>query len=451
MDSIQSVFNESLQRLTGGIVGQSYFLLAVSGGIDSICMAELFRRSELEPRFAIAHVNFSLRGEESDGDMDSVIAWGEKYGIKVFTRTFDTTAYAAEHSISTQMAARELRYGFFRELMDKYGFNFLSVAHNENDSVETVFLNITRGTGIKGLSGIPSKNGRIIRPMLSVPRSMISEFIMQNDIPYRNDHTNFESHYYRNRLRNIIFPEFEKINPSFLATVSRNTEYIAEAAEIIEDMASEIKAKVCFSDGEETFIDRALLLAETHFGYWLYAILSEYGFGSSQLKEMERCLISGQVGKLFRSGTNELVLGSDKIRIRPLREEDATEFVIEGPGEYNFKGYRFRLEYFSMQEGFCPKTDNSSILYLDIEKFRLPVLCRSWQPADRFRPFGMKYGMKKLGDFFKDLKIDRLERQSRPVLVCPNGDIACIPGLRIDDRYKVTSSTKIVAAVRCVG
>lgn len=448
MVSIQSVFNESLLRLTGDTVGQSYFLLAVSGGIDSICMAELFRRSSLEPRFSIAHVNFSLRGEESDGDMESVIAWGKKYGVKVFTETFDTTAYATENSISTQMAARELRYGFFEELMDKYGFNFLSVAHNENDSVETVFLNMARGTGIKGLSGIPAKNGRIIRPMLSVPRSMIAAFVRENDIPYRDDHTNFESHYYRNRLRNIIFPEFEKINPSFLSTVSRNTEYIATAAEILEDMAVEIKARVCASEGDDTFIDRILLLKEKNFGYWMHSMLSEYGFGSAHLKEIERCLVSGQVGKLFRSGTYELVLGSDRIRIRPLQAEEETEFIIDGPGEYNFKGFKFRVEYFSVQEGFSPKMADSSVLYLDTEKFRLPVLCRSWQPADRFRPFGMKYGMKKLGDFFKDLKIDRLERQSRPVLVCPNGDIACLPGLRIDDRYKVTEATRIVAAIR---
>lgn len=443
--SIQEIFNESLTSLAGETAGKK-FLLAVSGGIDSVCMAELFYRSSLKPVFSIAHVNFSLRGEESDGDMASVIKWGEEKGIKVYTRTYDTAAYAQEHSLSTQMAARELRYGFFRELVSEYNFDYIAVAHNQNDSVETVFLNMTRGTGIKGLSGIPVKNGNIIRPLLSVPRSMIAEFIRETGVPYRDDRTNFESHYYRNRIRNIIFPEFEKINPSFLNTVSRNTVYISQAAEILEETASGIKMKVCRTEGSDTVIDIAGLMEEKHYGYWLHSILSGYGFGSGQTKEIERCLISGQTGRIFRSGTSELVFGSDRIRIRELGDEEETEFLIEGPGTYCFKNRTFRISFNVFSKGFCPMTDGK-VLYMDAERIKWPLTCRSWKPADRFRPFGMQRGSKKLADFFKDLKIDRIERQSCPVLISADAEIICLPGLRIDDRHKIKTSTKYIVEV----
>lgn len=200
----EQLFDRDLLSLSDGKVEGRRYLLGVSGGIDSMCMATLFLHSELHPDFAIAHVNFSLRGEESDGDMDSVVEWGNANGIQVFTRTFDTHAYSAENSISTQMAARELRYGFFKELMDSEGFDFLAIAHNLDDSIETIFLNIARGTGLKGLSGIPVRNGRIIRPLMGVSRAQIREYVEANGVSYRDDRTNFESHYARNRVRNII-------------------------------------------------------------------------------------------------------------------------------------------------------------------------------------------------------------------------------------------------------
>lgn len=447
--SIQEIFNDSLTGLVGKTDGKK-FLLAVSGGIDSVCMAELFYRSGLKPVFSIAHVNFSLRGEESDQDMKSVVDWGSKRGIEVYTRTFDTHAFAQEHSLSTQMAARELRYGYFNELVSQYGFDYIAVAHNENDSVETVFLNMARGTGIKGMTGIPVRNGNIIRPLLSVPRSMIADFVKENGIPYRDDRTNFESHYYRNRIRNIIIPEFEKINPSVLNTVSRNTGYIAQAAEILDEMALKVRKRLCSSEDGDVIIDTAKLKKEKHCGYWLHSILSEYGFSSGQLKEIERCITSDQTtGKMFRTGSSELVFGSSRIRIRQLTDEEDTGFLIDGPGIYTYKKRRFRISFIPASDGFCPMTDGA-VLYMDADSVRFPIICRSWKTADRFRPFGMQRGSKKLADFFKDLKIDRIERQSCPVLTSEKGDILCLPGLRIDDRYKIKTSTKSIIEVSMV-
>ena len=429
----------------GRVEGRRY-LLGVSGGIDSMCMAALFLRSELHPQFAVAHVNFSLRGEESDGDMASVEEWGHIHGVRVFTRTFDTKAYASENSVSTQMAARELRYGFFKELMDSEGFDFLSIAHNLDDSIETIFLNIARGTGLRGLAGIPVRNGRIIRPLLGVSRAQIRAYVAEEGVSYRDDHTNFESHYARNRVRNIIFPEFRKINPSFLNTVRRDSEYFREASQIIDGVYEGVRSRTCTQDGGVLLIDTRALLTEGHCGYWLNRMLREYGFNSGQVADIVRCMDSGQNGRVFRSGSHELLYGTEKMKVYPLMREEEGELCIDRPGIYDFKGLRFRIDFFPKPAAFSPVSDGS-VLYFAADGLNMPLLCRGWRPADRFRPFGMRRGSKKLSDFFTDLKLDRIQKQAQPVLLDADGSIVCLPGLRIDDRFKIKTPTTVVAGV----
>ena len=418
-------FDLALSSLSGGGADGHRYLLGVSGGIDSMCMARLFLDSSLHPDFAIAHVNFSLRGEESDGDMDSVVEWGRANGIQVFTRTFDTHAYSAENSISTQMAARELRYGFFSELMESEGFDLLAIAHNLDDSIETIFLNIARGTGLKGLSGIPVRNGRIIRPLMGISRARIREYVESNGVSYRDDRTNFESHYARNRVRNIIFPEFRKINPSFLNTVRRDAEYFREASDIIDGVYAGVCSRVCSTSGDGVLtIGIQALLQEGHCGYWLNMMLREYGFNSG-------------------------VFGADRMRVYPLTQEEETELIIDRPGVYNFKGMRFRLDFFPRPVAFNPVSDGS-VLYFAADSLSMPLTCRGWRPADRFRPFGMQRGSKKLSDFFTDLKMDRMQKLSQPVLTDAAGQIVCLPGLRIDDRFKIKTPTTAVAGVSII-
>ena len=445
MDIIRE-FNSALAGLSDGRVEGRRYLLGVSGGIDSMCMAALFLRSELHPQFAVAHVNFSLRGEESDGDMASVEEWGRIHGVRVFTRTFDTKAYASENSVSTQMAARELRYGFFKELMDSEGFDFLSIAHNLDDSIETIFLNIARGTGLRGLAGIPVRNGRIIRPLLGVSRAQIRAYVAEEGVSYRDDHTNFESHYARNRVRNIIFPEFKKINPSFLNTVRRDSEYFREASQIIDGVYEGVRSRTCAQDEGVLLIDTRALLTEGHCGYWLNRMLREYGFNSGQVADIVRCMDSGQNGRVFRSGSHELLYGTERMKVYPLMREEEGELCIDRPGVYNFKGLRFRIDFFPKPAAFSPVSDGS-VLYFAADGLNMPLLCRGWRPADRFRPFGMRRGSKKLSDFFTDLKLDRIQKQAQPVLLDADGSIVCLPGLRIDDRFKIKTPTTVVAGV----
>ncbi len=312
-------FKESLMRLTGiddlhpASPGNPRILLAVSGGIDSMCMAHLFSRI-FYSNFAIATVNFSLRGDESDGDEELVREWANERGITFYSNTFDTKAYAKSTGISTQMAARDLRYTWFDSLMQEHGFDFLAVAHNLNDSVETFFINVLRGTGIQGLSGIPKKNGNIIRPLIGFTRREIAEYTKKENIPFRVDSSNYESHYSRNRLRNMVFPEFEIINQSFLKTVERDMENVEAASEIITDLFE--KKRDTLLDKKSMRISIPALLRERRPDYWLYMLLDEFGFNPMQTEQVYNSL-KGQPGKEFHSDSFLILKDRDYLLIYP--------------------------------------------------------------------------------------------------------------------------------------
>lgn len=443
---LQKEFDNALISLTQGNIEGSRFLLAVSGGIDSMCMSNLFLNSKLNPSFGIAHVNFSLRGDDSFLDCELVNKWAQDNGVDFHTITFDTKSYAKQNSISTQMAARELRYGWFYKIMEEEGYDYLSIAHNLDDSIETLFINLLRGTGVKGLAGIRSVNGKIIRPILTISRKRITEYVLSENIQYRDDITNFESHYARNRIRNIIFPEFKKINPSFLNTVSRNTSIFNQASDILEDLFEQKRGILCREVGESLFINVSALSIEKHKRYWLFRILSEKGFNGSQIFQIDSCL-DGQSGKIFRSVSHELVFGRGEIEVYPYPSggEIDREFELPEPGIYTFNGVTFKFDIFIRPKGFKPITYDGQ-LYFDIEKVKLPLKCRGWRVADKFKPFGMGGGVKKLSDFFTDLKMDKRDKENQPIL-CDIDGIICLPGLRIDERYKITTSTKIIAEV----
>ena len=278
-------------------------LLAVSGGIDSMCMAHLFERSFYR-NIAIATVNFKLREQESDADEELVRHWAEERSIRFFSTSFNTKEYSKGHRISTQMAARDLRYSWFYSLMDEHSFDYIAIAHNLNDSVETFFLNSLRGTGIQGLCGIRRKSGKIIRPLLSITRDEIACYVKAENIPFRDDMTNFESHYSRNRLRNLVFPEFEEINPAFLRTIERNMQNVESVADILDDLFEQKRA-VLF-DKENRRIDIGKLSAEKRPEYWLFLILNDYGFNSQQIEQIKDALTS-QPGKEFHSESHILL------------------------------------------------------------------------------------------------------------------------------------------------
>lgn len=444
---ILSEFNRNLTSfLPDGVEGER-FLLAVSGGIDSMCMANLFYASELGLKFGIATVNFKLREGDCDLDQELVRRWAAERNIPFHTIDFDTKKYAHDHSISTQMAARDLRYDWFYTLAEEHHYTYIAVAHNMDDSVETLFLNLIRGTGVRGLAGIRRQNGRIIRPMITISREEIVSYVQKRGVPYRDDKTNFESHYSRNRVRNIIFPEIKKINPSFLKTITRSTTHFIEAEEVLNELVEGKRGTLYREEKGVLHINIEQLLKEKHSGYLLYRLLEDRGFNASQTDDI-LAASEGQSGKLFRTGMYELLVDRGELKVYPLQNMDSGEFVIGLPGVYTYNGVSFEIKFMERGEGFDPFAEDGR-LYFSADEIALPMVCRGWKKGDRFIPFGMK-GFKKLSDFFKDLKMDKRSKESQPVIL--DGDnIVCLPGLRIDERYKIKTSTRIVAEVNIVG
>lgn len=449
------LFNEQLKHLSGALYNNSgndpqiKYLLAVSGGIDSMCMAHLFLKSGL--KFSIAHVNFSLRDQESDGDEQLVRSWADANQIECFVKRLETAEYARNESLSIQMAARELRYGWFDELMKSGSYNYLAIAHNLNDTAETLFINLLRGTGLSGLTGIKEKSGYIIRPLLKFTREEISAFVLKEGVPFREDSSNKKSYYSRNRIRNNVFPEFEKINPSFLKTIEKNTRNFSEAALIIDDLKNETLKKItepCVN--QELKINIKKLLKTGHPSFWLFQILNEYGFNDTQYKDIIDTL-TGISGKYFESAGYTLIkdrthlllckntllpkTGSDELNFEAEVFESDLEKIVE------FGNLKISMTKYSVSKGFAPDA-NPNRHYLDFDMITFPLAIRRWRDGDRFKPLGMD-NFKKVSDFFIDQKIDLVSKKSSAVITT-NGQILCLPGLRIDNRFKITGTTKNV-------
>jgi tRNA(Ile)-lysidine synthase len=448
------LFRERLKHLSGDIsdtgLADKKYLLAVSGGIDSMCMAHLFLKSGI--MFSVAHVNFSLRDSESDGDQKLVEEWAASNKIQFYTTRFNTTDFADSNSVSIQMAARELRYKWLDELMKRHSFDFLAVAHNLNDSAETLFINLLRGTGIEGLTGIKERGGYIIRPLLGFSREEITEFVKLEQIPFRNDSSNEKSYYSRNRIRNCVFPEFSKINPSFLKTLESDIRHFSDTAEVINQMKISIIESISEHDCKNLKkIDVEKLLKLKQSSFWLFNILSDYGFNSSQCSDIFDSL-RGVSGKKFESLNYILVkdreflllYNKSEIEAEKIENETITIDEIESGTSVFFGNMEITVRVLEVIRPFTPPA-NPMIQSLDFDKIIFPVVIRRWSEGDRFMPLGMDK-FKKLSDFFIDQKIDIISKRDATVLTT-NGQIMCLPGLRIDNRFKVTVDTKKILEI----
>ena len=466
---MQRRFADTIEEMRGlinewsapsGFSGESEadVLLAVSGGIDSMCMAELFAAQDPNMSFAMAHCNFHLRGEESDGDEALVRSWAEAHGITLHVRDFDTETYARENGISIEMAARDLRYAWFAELCSEYGYKAVSVAHNANDNAETLILNMLRGAGLNGLSGMSKVSSvpgvpslLLLRPLLGCTRKQIEGYMFANKYTYRDDSTNALSDYKRNRIRNEAFPIFETVNPSFVRTLNREMGYFSEAGEIVEDWCRAAVPSVVREDEQKEIlhIDMEALMSSRHWRYLLYYILEPYGFNSTVLASLEDLLTSSRTisGKRFESVGYELVTGRNELLVRPSSVPAGQDIMpVRGAGSYNFNGRTFKVEVCERTPDM-PLKQPAGVLLLDADKLRFPFVLRKWRSGDWLVPFGMR-GKKKVSDLFADLKYDALQKESAVMIVdtCTDGmaesqHMAAVAGIRIDDRYKVTADT----------
>ncbi|MEG0518221.1 MAG: tRNA lysidine(34) synthetase TilS [Bacteroidales bacterium] len=472
-----------------GVCRGDRVLVAVSGGMDSMCLLHGLYNSSLMPECSVAHVNFHLRGTESDGDECAVREWCAGNRVELFVKDVDTVAYSNKYSVSIEMAARDLRYAWFEELMRgdcDGGFKYLAIAHNANDNAETLMLNLVRGTGVKGLCGIAQKNGAVIRPLLGYTRDEIEKYVCYFKIPYRIDRTNLENDFARNRIRNEVFPHLKKINPSVVHTLNRNINYFSMANDILEAMLMEKRRvllktemdgagyqkdalqdiegqqSVLKDDGVAPFrpcspflhhsclhlvIDE--LLMESQWPYWLYMILQEYGFNPAQVEDIAASLCGMEV-KRYLSGSYVVVKERGLLKIYPVRILDILpDILIHAPGEFLFGDVVISLELVANSDRIQEQMRNpANGLFVSADHLSFPLTCRPMRPGDKFTPFGMR-GAKKVSDFFTDIKIDHICRSRVPVLQNGNaGAIICLPGFRLDARFAVTSDTERVLVVK---
>ena len=415
-------------------------LLALSGGIDSMVMLDLFLKAGIGT--GIIHCNFSLRGPESDGDEKFLKRMADRHKIPFFCRRFNTMAYAEEKKISIQMAARELRYPFFEEIRKEEGYKAVAVAHQLNDSAETLLFNLSRGTGITGLKGIPARNGKVVRPLLFATRDQIHDYAVMNKLKWREDSSNSSVKYSRNLIRHKVIPNLLKLNPNFFHTLKRTLERTESAENFLRKWILENKQELMREEDRVVYISQAKV---RQYGepVLLHFLIREFGFAYEQ-SALIFSVMGRQPGAQFYSPTHLLTVDRQELVISGIEELQSGEWSVSKGQKILDTGagnrFRFRI---------IPKPGNlkspGNTAFLALEKLEFPLTIRPPRTGDRFQPYGMK-GKQKLSDFMINNKIPRNLKNDLKLLISGNA-IAWVAGYRIDDRFSVSRDTEKVLRV----
>ena len=440
-------------------------LIAVSGGVDSVVLCELCKQAGYD--FTIAHCNFQLRAAESERDENFVIELGKKYAVEVLVKKFETEKYAAENKLSIQVAARELRYTWFDELLTKTKsssniegancqlptVNWLLTAHHANDNIETLLMNFFKGTGINGLHGILPRHGHIIRPLLFAKKEELVEFALANKLGFVEDSSNASDKYTRNYFRNQLIPDLQKVFPQVEDNLLNNIERFREIEILYRQSVDMAKQKLTEKKGNEIHIPVLKLLKTTALNTIVYEIIKDYGFTAHQTEEVIALLKAGS-GKYISSATYRIIKNRNWLIIAPNENTEAETILIEGEGSLQFAIGSLQVkkiifnnprlkdtvgQEFSIINAKRP-VDDQFTAQLNAEEIKFPLLLRKWKPGDYFYPLGMKK-KKKLSRFFIDQKLSLTQKEKTWVIEMDK-KIIWVVGLRIDDRFKITDSTK---------
>ena len=410
---------------------KSKILLAISGGIDSVCLADLLIRSGYNVEFA--HCNFKLREEESDQDEIFVSDLANKNKIPFHHISFDTNHYALSNKLSIQMAARELRYEWFEKVRREISADYIAIAHNQNDNIETFFINLINGTGLKGLRAIQNKNNFIVRPLMFASRNQIGEYVKSKSLNFREDSSNKSKKYQRNKVRHDLMPLLKQINPSIENTIADEIEIIKNTYSIFKEQVDRVVKEISCQTDDGIKISKNKLIKLEPIDTYLYEILNVFGF--TDLKSIKNSILSNP-GKQFFSKSHRLLIDREFVFIEKIEDDffndiliNESTLILSSPLNISFK--------ISSNDQMDKIKDTA---YFDYEKLVFPLVIRKWKSGDKFIPSGMK-GFKKLSDFFIDNKINRLLKE-KTLLLCSNDDIIWVIGHRIDERYKATSKTK---------
>ncbi|HEX8517774.1 MAG TPA: tRNA lysidine(34) synthetase TilS [Bacteroidia bacterium] len=412
-------------------------LLAVSGGIDSVVMCELFYKAGV--KFGIAHCNFKLRGEESDEDELFVRSLSEKFDVPFHTKAFSTTGYSEKKKLSIQAAARELRYTWFESLREKHNYSYIAIAQHSDDSIETFFINLLRGAGIAGLHGILPKQGYIIRPLLFTNKEGITRYAKKKKLQFREDSSNASEKYLRNKIRKKIIPAIKELNPKIDSILIKDIQHLREVEQIFRKEIENQKEKLTRIKDSVTCFDIEALKKLSPLGTYLFELLKPYGFTGAVVNEIITAL-DGIPGKQFFSPTHRIIKDRKELILQSIASFDKKTVKVSVKKNQKIAAagdLKLMIRHLPAGTKFS-RTSRSAAL--DIDKMKFPLTIRKWKPGDAFMPFGMK-GKKKLSDFFIDSKIPVSEKENIQLLVSGN-EIAWVIGHRIDERFKVTEKTK---------
>jgi len=406
-------------------------LIAVSGGIDSVVLTHLLQT--LNFKIGLAHCNFQLRNLERDKDEAFVKTLAQQLNIDFFTTHFKTETYAKKKGVSTQMAARDLRYAWFQEILSQTDFDYIATAHHADDSLETFLLNFTRGTGLEGLLGIPKQNNKIIRPLLPFSRNQIEVFAKKQHINWREDASNALEKYKRNKIRHQIVPTLKAMNPSLLNSFLKTVSHLQDSQSLVNDAVTNVKKEVLLKTDDGFKIDILKLKEYTNFKTYLFEILKPYNFSS--WKDLY-VLIDAQSGKYIESSTHRLVKNRD-VLLLSIKNNKASFLIsiLEKDTQIVFPFGELRLE-----KNINTIENSKNTAYLDKDLLKFPLHVRIWQKGDYFYPLGM-HGKKKLSKFLKDEKKSLLEKEKTWLLCNADNTIIWIGGKRQDNRFKVTDKT----------
>jgi len=417
-------------------------LVAVSGGVDSVVMLHLLHRSGF--RLAVAHCNFQLRGRESDGDENFVKNMAAQYGIPVFVKSCDTQAFAEKEKISIEMAARQLRYSWFAEIMEKHHLQKLAIGHNKNDDTETFFIKLLRGSGLGGLKGILAKRENIIRPLLFASREEILAYAKEHQLSFREDSSNASDDYLRNRIRHRLLPFYEKEFPGATKALTESLEKLKATETIFRQLLAEKKKQLFLHTDNEISIDKSTLRHLEPKEAWFFFLLEGFGFNHSIIDDLCQTLESSQTGQMFHSGNYTLLNDSNKLIIKKNRTASEKEFTINDWNKPVSEPLQLAFEMLPNQPGFTFSTDKA-VAYFDADRLSLPLKLRHWRMGDRFVPFGMS-GSKLLSNFFSDEKINRFARENIWLLLSDN-KIIWVTGHRSSNHFRVTGRTKNILKI----
>jgi tRNA(Ile)-lysidine synthase len=431
VDQLKRHIHENLPFLEGKKI-----LVACSGGVDSVVLTYLLK--ELNYTIGLAHCNFSLRGKESDEDESFVIDLADKLSIPVFSETFDTKKYAKDHKVSTQMAARDLRYNWFEEILKDFKYDYVTTGHHADDDLETFFINLSRGTGLRGLLGIPAINDKVVRPLLSFGRDEILTYAKEKALYWREDSSNLKADYLRNALRLEVLPHYKKSTDGLVGNFQKTQKHLKDSQNLIEDYMALVYnlAVTKFSEGYKIDIQKLLELPHTE--ALLFELLATFGF--TDLPAVSD-LLTTQSGKQVFSKTHRLLKDRDLLLLTEIVEKSSGDefFISEGQKKITSP---ILLE-FNSTDAIGDTT--KSVIYIDRDKIDYPLHLRKWRKGDAFQPFGMQ-GKKKLSKFFKDEKLSLVAKEKIWVL-CSGEHIIWIVGIRADDRFRVTSDTKHIIKI----